>query len=276
MLYFYLIVSGIALPVINSFYEIFGKSYSWVLVPLLWIVIFLTLVILQILLMLLAFQIVNPNSPREKGTKFYRFIVKHTLPLMLFLAKVRVNKTGIDPEDLPKDKRMLFVCNHQHNFDPVIMFSVFPDSEIGFIGKKDIYKTMPLIGKAMHKLYGLAIDRENDREAAKTIIEASRILKDDKASIGLFPEGYTSKQCELLPFRNGAFKIALKAKVPVVVCVINNTRAIPKRMLWTFTKVDFKIVDVINPEDYEGLNTTGLGDIIHEKMEVAYNEIRNK
>ena len=98
------------------------------------------------------------------------------------------------------------------------------------MGKKDIIKKLPLIAKAMQKLYGLFIDRENDREAAKTIIEAIRTLKEQKASIGLFPEGYTSKTCELLPFRNGSFKIALKSKSPIVVCVLNNTRTLPKRI----------------------------------------------
>ena len=135
---------------------------------------------------------------------------------------------------------------------------------------------MFLIGKIMHKLYGFPIDRENNREGAKTIVKAIKVLKEGKASIGLFPEGYTSKTCELLPFRNGSFKIALKAKVPIVVCVINNTRAIPKRMCRFTTKVDFKIVDVVYPEVYEGMNTAELGDMIHEKMEKAYNKIRNK
>ena len=101
-------------------------------------------------------------------------------------------------------------------------------------------------------------------------------MKDQKASIGLFPEGYTSKTCELLPFRNGAFKIALKTNVPIVVCAINNTRTIPKNICRKKTVVDLNIIDVIYPAQYEGMNTIQLGDMIHEKMENGYNEIRNK
>ena len=276
MIYFYLITAGALLPILNNFFPIFEKSYSWWLAPLLYLCFFLGFVLLQIGFMFLCFALGNPNSPSEKGAKFYRFIVKYTLPLIIWLAKVKINLTGMDPDDIPKDRRMLFVCNHQHDFDPAVIYSVFPDNRIGFIGKKDILSKMPFIGKIMRLLDGLFIDRENDREAAKTIIEASRVLKAEKASIGLFPEGYTSKTCELLPFRNGSFKIALKAKVPIVVCVINKTRAIPKRMCRFTTKVDFKIVDVVYPESFEGMNTAELGDMIHEKMEKAYNEIRNK
>ncbi len=276
MVYFYLITAGALLPILNNFFPIFEKGYSWWLAPILYLVFFFGMVLIQIGLMFLVFALANPNSTSEKGAKFYRFIVKYTLPLIIWLARVKINVTGMDPDDIPKDRKMLFVCNHQHDFDPAVMFSVFPDSEIGFIGKKDIATKMPFIAKIMRLLNGLFIDRENDREAAKTIIEATRILKAQKASIGLFPEGYTSKTCELLPFRNGAFKIALKSKVPIVVCVINNTRAIPKRMCRLTTKVDFEIVDVIYPELYDGMNTSELGDMIHEMMETAYNQIRKK
>lgn len=276
MLYFYLIAAGALLPILNNFIPIFEKSYSWWLAPILYLVFFFGFVLIQVGFMFLVFAVSNPNSPPEKCAKFYRFIVKYTLPLIIWLAKVKINVTGMDPDDIPKDRKMLFICNHQHDFDPAVIFSVFPDNEIGFIGKKEISTKLPFIAKIMRKLYGLFIDRENDREAAKTIIEATRILKAQKASIGLFPEGYTSKSCELLPFRNGAFKIALKAKAPIVVCVINNTRAIPKRMCRLTTKVDFKIVDVIYPEAFEGMNTAELGNMIHQKMEAAYNEIRNK
>ncbi|MBQ3057443.1 MAG: 1-acyl-sn-glycerol-3-phosphate acyltransferase [Clostridia bacterium] len=276
MVYFYLIAAGALLPILNNFVPIFEKGYSWWLAPLLYLVFFFGMVLIQIGLVFLVFAVVGTKQPSKKAVKFYRIMVKYTLPLIIWIAKVKINVTGMDPDEVPKNRKMLFVCNHQHDFDPAVILSVFPDNEIGFIGKKDIIKKLPFIAKIMYLLDGLFIDRENDREAAKTIIEATRALKSEKSSIGLFPEGYTSKTCELLPFRNGGFKMALKAKVPIVVCVINNTRAIPKRMCRMTTKVDFKIVDVIYPEVYEGMNTTELGDMIHEKMEIAYNEIKNK
>ena len=133
---------------------------------------------------------------------------------------------------------------------------------------------MPFIAKIMHKLYGLPIDRENNREAAKTIIGAIKLLKEEKASVAIFPEGYTSKNCELLPFRNGAFKVALKAKTPIVVCVLNGTRKIPKRMVWRGCEVDFCVVNVINPEEYENMNTNELGDMIYVQMQEALSSLK--
>lgn len=272
MIYIYLVLSAALVPILNNFFDIFRQDYSWWLVPLLFVGIFVGLVLIQMAVFVLTIQFTNINKSPDRGVRFFRFLVKHSLPIIVKLARVKINASGT--EKLPENTHMLFVCNHQHDFDPVIMLSVFPDADIGFVGKKEIYKTMPFIAKAMHRLYSLPIDRENDREAAKTIVKVIRILKEDKASIALFPEGYVSKSCELLPFRNGSLKTAIKAQVPIAVCVINNTRSIPKNMFRRRTEVEFRLLDVLYPEQFAQMNTAKLGDIIHDKMLTALNEIR--
>ncbi len=274
MLYVYLVAAVALIPILNNFFDILRQSYSWWLVPVLIVVFFVGLTVLHLTVLLCSFLFTSFNSPRERGAKYYRFILELSLPMILSIARVKVDVSGMDTENIPKDRRLMFVCNHQHDFDPIIMLSVFKGYKIGFIGKKDIIKKMPLVAKAMHKLYCLFIDRENDREAAKTIIEAIKFIKTDKASIGVFPEGYTSKSCELLPFRNGVFKIALKTNAPIVVCAINNTREIPKNICRKTTHIKLKIEDIIYPENYNGMNTAELSNIVHEKMEKAFNEIK--
>lgn len=274
MFYVYLVLSAVLIPVSDIFFAVLRESYSWWLIPLLFVGFFIGLVILHLAVFALSVAFVNVNSPAERGAKYYRFAVNITIPLLLKLCRVKVNASGV--EKLPENTRFLLVCNHQHDFDPIMIMSVLPNAELGFIGKKEIYKTMPFIGKIMHKLYCLPIDRENNREAAKTIISASRLLKEDKASIGLFPEGYTSKTCELLPLRNGAFKIAYKAHAPIAVCVINNTRAIPRRVIIKKTDIEFRVLDVINPEQFESLHTNELGEIVYNEMNNALKDIRKE
>lgn len=269
----YLIISAALILIINNFTEILRQPYSWWLVPVLLIGFFLGLIILQMLVFFGAILFTDVDKSADKGSKFFRFMVKISLPVILTAALVKIDKKGMD-KSLPENTRMLFVCNHQHDFDPIIMLSVFPDSEIGFIGKKEIYETRPIIKRAMHRLHSLPIDRENDREAAKTIINAIKLIKGDKASIALFPEGYVSKSCELLPFRNGSLKIATKASVPIVVCAINNTRELPKNIFRRPTTVEFRFLDVIYPEQFEGMNTQEIGEIIHKEMEDALSEMR--
>ena len=272
--YVYLIISAVLILILDNFLDLFTQSYSWWLIPLMLAGFTVAFILLQLIVFMGIIFFTNTEKPIGRGNKLFRFLLKSSLPIILGAARVKINFTNYIDE-LPKNTRMLFVCNHQHDFDPIIMLNVFPDSDIGFIGKKEIYETRPIVKRAMHRLCSLPIDRENDREAAKTIISAIKLIKNDIASIALYPEGYTSKTCEFLPFRNGSFKIALKSKCPIAVCVINNTRAIPKNMFRRKTVIDFRCLEVIYPEVYDGMNTQELGDMIHEKMEKEINLMRN-
>lgn len=271
MFYIYIVVSAALIPILNNFFGILRQSYSWWLVPTLFIAFFLGLVILHLLVTVIWILTIRTYKPVKSGKAFRKW-VNITIPLLMKLVRVKVNAKGTDK--VPENGRMLFVCNHQHDLDPIMLLSVFPEHEIGFIGKKEIYKTMPLIGKAMHGLHSLPIDRENNREAAKTIIEAARLLKEDKCSVGLFPEGYVSKTCELREFRSGSLKIAYKAEVPIVVCVINNTRSIPKRMFLRHTDIELRVLSVIYPAEYKSMTTVELGNIIHDRMNAELEKIR--
>lgn len=273
MLGIYLILSAGLTLIAGNFFDILRQSYSWWLLPLLLIGFTFLFVIIHVLLVVIMILTTNINKPAKNGD-FFRSLVKGILPTVIGILRVKVEYEGL--EKLPEEGKILFVCNHQHDFDPAIMINAFPDSKISFIGKKDIYTEMPFIAKAMHRLECLPIDRENDREAAKTIIKAIKRLKDNETSIGLFPEGYTSKTAELLPFRNGSLKIALKSGAPVAVCVIDNMKGIHKRIFLRKTVVKFKLVDVIENERYKDMNTNELGDMIHEMMEKTLNAMRNK
>ena len=267
----YIVISAVLVVLLNNFFDIFSLSHSWWLTPLLLVAFVFGFVILHGLAILIMIFTANLKKP-PKGTKLFRFFIKTALPFVLRVVRVEVETKGT--EKLPQNTPVLVVCNHQHDFDPVIMYSVFPDAHLAFIGKKDIYDERPVVARAMHRLECLPIDRENDREAAKTIIKAIKMLKDGVASIGLFPEGYVSKSCELLPFRNGSLKIALKSQVPVAVCVINNTREIAKNFFRRKTKIQFRLLDVITSDRYEGMHTAELGEIIHNQMQTALDEIR--
>ena len=274
MIYVYIVVSAALVPILNNFFDILRQPYSWWLTPLLVIAFVLGFILIQMAVFGATIQFTNLSKSPDKGAKFFRFMVKHSLPIIVKLARVKINTTL--KKELPEDTRLLLVCNHQHDFDPVIIYSVFPDAELAFIGKKEIYQTMPFVAKAMHRMHCLPIDRENDREAAKTIVQAIKYIKEDKVSIALFPEGYCSKNCELLPLRNGSLKIAMKANVPIAVCVINNTQEIPKNMFRRKTEVDFRLIDIITPEQFADMNTVELGGVIYEKMNTELKEMRDK
>ena len=274
MICLHLMISVILVLISNLFWGVLRQPYSWWLTPLLLISFFFALVILQMLLLLVPAQFVRFTGKPERGSRYFRFMVSITLPMLFSLARVRFCTRGLDK--VPANRRIMLVCNHQDNFDPAIILALLPAAQLAFIAKKEIYTDLKLVAKVIHKLHCLPIDRENDREAAKTIIKAIQLVKEDKASIGVFPEGYTSKSGELLPMRNGAFKIAMKASVPIVVCVIDNVRAILPNLLRRRTDVHFRVLDVIEPEQFSGMSATDIGNVVLEKMQTGLTEIRSE
>ena len=92
-------------------------------------------------------------------------------------------------------------------------------------------------------------------------------IKDDKASIAVFPEGYTSRDGKLHTFRSGVFKIAQKANVPIVVCTIQNSQYVFRNARHLKpTDVYLHLLTVIPAEEVQSSNTVELAERIHDMM----------
>ena len=234
------------------------------LFPVFFIGCYLALFLAALLFLLIACALVNKEKPQEKDSRLFRWIARYYLQAAFPLAGVRFHTQGL--EKLPKDGRYLLVCNHIHDLDPAILLHIFHKSRLAFIGKREV-KDMFLIGSLMHKLQCQLINRENDREALKTILTCIDILKADKASIGVFPEGYVSLSGKLFHFRSGVFKIAQKANVPVVVCTINGSKEVlPALKKLKPSHVHVHLVDVIPADTVKQTNTVELAEQVYEMM----------
>ena len=126
-----------------------------------------------------------------------------------------------------------------------------------------------MVGRLMHGAGMLSLDRENDRSAVRTILEAIRLLKTDETSIAIYPEGYCRRDAEtvLQPFRDGSLKIAQKAGVPVVVATVRDTDTIERNFFRKLhTDVYFDILTVFTAEELTGLSTHEVGEKIWPVM----------
>ncbi len=225
---------------------------------------FLGLVILAALFLLVACLLVDKDKPQEKDSRFFRVLARLYIQLVITLSRVRVCTKGM--EKLPKDGRFLLVCNHIHDLDSAIILHCFPDRGLSFIAKRET-RDFFLLGPAMHKLRCQFINRENDREALKTIIACIQMIKADEASIVVFPEGYVSMDGKLRHFRSGSLKIAQKANVPIVVCTIQGTKEIfPNLAKLKRAQVDLHLVDVIPAEQVKAVSTVELAEQVYERM----------
>lgn len=207
---------------------------------------------------------VNLDEPQEHDSKFFRRLSRVYIQAVISILRMRVTVTG--REKLPKDGRFLLVCNHQCDLDPVVLLNEFPKAQLAFISKRE-NRDMFIIGAIMHRLMCQMINRENDREALKTILKCIQLIKEDEVSIAVFPEGYTSRDCKLHRFRPGVFKIAAKAQVPIVVCTLQNTRAMLTNIRSLKpTDVQLHLVEVIPAQELQGKTAVEISDRVYADM----------
>lgn len=252
-------VCSAAFCALNGWFS--GWDILWRL-PLLLLGCFLALVLLFLLVLVVSCLFVDPKKPAEKPSRYFRFLLNQFSNLAFTLGGVRVHTQGL--EKVPRSGRFLLISNHLFAFDPIVFYYAMPWAELAFISKTENFSLF-IVAQVMQKILCLPLDRNNDREALKSILKAIQILKDDKASIAVFPEGGTSKSGLLQPFRNGAFKIAQKANVPIVVCALTNTKAILKNMFRRRTDVYLDVLDVIPASEVAARKTTAeIGEHVHK------------
>lgn len=240
-----------------------GLTWLWLL-PLSFAGLWLGLVLLAFLALILWCLPIRMDRPVERDSPVCRKILYLYEEFALSLLRVRIQTSGL--ERVPQSGRFLLVCNHTCILDPLVLHVCLPRAQLSFISKRENDRLF-VVNKLMHKTLCQSINRENDREALRTILRCVELLQQDQVSIAVFPEGYTSKDGILHPFRNGVFKIAQKAQVPIVVCTLQNTRPVfHNAVRLRRTRVRLDVLEVLPAESLKG-PTKDVGDRIHGAME---------
>ena len=110
---------------------------------------------------------------------------------------------------------------NQAYFDIMAVLYAVSGKQTGFIAKNEFSK-VPLLGKWIYAIRGLFIKRGDVRESLKIINEGAELINQG-FSLVIFPEGTRSQKREMADFKPGSFKLASKAKAPVVPIVIDGT-----------------------------------------------------
>lgn len=237
-----------------SLYMYFSGGEIWKAVILL-VGCFFALNILYLVILGIVSLFINDSKPLSKQNAFCRIGCVGVASLLTGYGWVRTHISGM--EKLPDIERFLLVCNHRSMYDPLIIMDKLRNFNISFISKPSNME-LPVAGKIAYGAGCLAIDRENDRNALRTVIQAADYLKRGLCSMAIYPEGTRSKSCELLPFHAGSFKIAQKAEVPLVVAAVRGTEMVKKNLLRRVTDTYLDILEVIPAEKVKSMTTVEL------------------
>jgi 1-acyl-sn-glycerol-3-phosphate acyltransferase len=137
---------------------------------------------------------------------------------MMKVTGAKIEVEGL--EHIPKDRAVLFVANHQSNFDIPLLMG-YLQKPIGFISKAEI-KKLPIVAEWMELMNSIFMDRSDRRQSLQAIKDGIELLKNGH-SLVIFPEGTRSKSSQMAEFKTGSFHLAVKSGVPIVPVTINGT-----------------------------------------------------
>lgn len=206
----------------------------------------ISIVLLHLLFVaLLSLAVRKEEYDRPSG--FYRCVMTYFYKIAMFLSNVKIKVKGREKLKETGGKYLL-VENHRSDYDPFTTYLALRDKKLAFISKPENFK-VPFFGKIARKCCYLAIDRENPRNAIKTINKASDYIKNGTVNMAIYPEGTRDYGKELLPFHDGVFKIAQKAGCAVVIAAVTGTEKVKGRAPLKKTVVTVEILSVIPAED---------------------------
>lgn len=164
------------------------------------------------------------NEKKYSSIEKFRFVKNHAKK-SLDLVKIKIKIIG--REKVPKEE-VLFVSNHASMLDSYILISSITKPVGVIIADVPTWRHIPIVSHWLNLIKCVFINRENNREGMKSIIQASENIKSGQSMV-VFPEGdltwVKDPHALVSDFKPGALKIAYKAKCPIVPMVIKNSRS---------------------------------------------------
>ena len=210
---------------------------------------------------------INPKAALIDG------IVQHWSGLFLRIPPVVVRTEGLERVD--PTQRYVVASNHLSMFDIPLLFHHLP-LHGRFLSKKEVFK-IPLVGTAMRTIGIIEIDRQAGGSSRQAINEGVQIAADRGYSLLVFPEGTRSRSGEFLPFKKGAFRIAIDTGLPLLPVVIEGTDRVqqPEKKVFHRGEVTMR---VLAPIDTTGMtNKDDLNPLlrrVESEMARTYEELR--
>jgi 1-acyl-sn-glycerol-3-phosphate acyltransferase len=164
--------------------------------------------------------------PSLLSRRFARWAMKALwAPPSLALAGVKVEVVrygSSEPWPLPEDAPVILVANHGSHLDIPILVAAFHWAP-RYVAKLELGK-IPLLAYYIRRTGSVLIDREKNRSAARSLDQAVEAASTG-APLAFFAAGTRSPDDKVQPFRNGAFVVARRAKLPVVPIAIVGSHA---------------------------------------------------
>jgi 1-acyl-sn-glycerol-3-phosphate acyltransferase len=185
----------------------------------------------------------------------------------LAMVGVKVEVSGL--ELLEPDQTYIFTPNHQSLIE-VPLFVAYLGRNPAYLGKKEVFK-YPIFGYGIRLIGMVPVDRSNSPAAVESAKQATKNLRGGKSFV-VYPEGTRSRDGRMLPFKKGAFMMAIDAGVPVVpVTVSGASKIMPKAQVKVFPST--VRITVHQPISSAGYSKENVIELMERTRASVYSEL---
>ncbi|XP_043840114.1 1-acyl-sn-glycerol-3-phosphate acyltransferase beta isoform X2 [Dromiciops gliroides] len=184
-------------------------------------------------------------------------IIKRFVRIFKYFYGIRLEAHG--QEKLHEDKPCVIISNHQSILDMIGLMEILPRNCIQ-IAKRELLFTGP-VGLIMYLGGVIFINRKRTSTAMSAMEEVGNILVQKNLKVWIYPEGTRNGSCDLLPFKKGAFYLAVQAQVPIIPVVYSSFSSFyqPEKKIFTSGKIK---IEVLDPIKTEGLTVTDIPELL--------------
>ncbi|MFL5620959.1 MAG: lysophospholipid acyltransferase family protein [Gemmatimonadaceae bacterium] len=183
----------------------------------------------------------------QAGRALRRLAMSHVALTRLW----RFETEGMPPEG---PRRPYVVVSNHESYADIFLVSHFP-WEMKWLSKHTIFQ-IPVMGWMMRMALDVPV-RRGERGSALAALAECRDRLARRVSVMIFPEGTRSRNDDLLPFKDGAFHLAIQARVPILPIAIAGTRACMAKGSFAFRRAHAK-ARVLAPIATDGLTMADL------------------
>lgn len=219
------------------------------------------------------FKLCYYASHVEKYTEEQRYaLLKYIDRHANWGGRITIDAHGV--ENIPEQNGFIFYPNHQGLYDVLAILEVCP-RPFSVVMKKEV-ANIPFLKQVFACMKAIALDRDDVRQAMKVILQVSEEVKNGRNYL-IFAEGTRSRKGnQLLDFKGGSFKSAIKAQCPIVpVAIIDSYKSFDTNSIKKLT-VQVHFLKPLLYEDYKDMKSTEIAKWVKSRIEETIAEYENK
>ena len=187
------------------------------------------------------------TAPFDRGRYAAGYLFRQIGPAVATLNPLwRFRADGPIPAD---PRRPYVVVSNHESFSDILLISHLP-WEMKWLSKAELFR-VPVLGWMMHLAGDVPVKRGVGPSAVEAMARCREILG-QRVSVMIFPEGTRSATADLLPFKDGAFRLAIEAGVPILPLAVSGTGTALRKHDWRFGR-STATVRVLPPVETAGL-----------------------